>query len=394
MRWIADCRLLPRRRAPWRPACFGSRPTGGRSASALLLQSLPWPVSCVSPRLALKELRYKQDVVRQQAKQREHKRELAQQHLELGKTFLDIGQYKGAELEYRDVLKLEPTNLDAEFGLAKARMYSMIVDGQFNPEVIEKRINALQAEHSDDPHCFVFLGDLYTRLDPGIASQYYEKALELDHHVATAYYGLGLIYDAQDQTAQALAMFKAAVKRSKWNQDYLNSLAALYYDTKNYAKAVSTNLLALKLDAEYLSAYYEMTLAYRLQGDLDSALFYQQELLRLIRNDKIAKLQKNRGQWYFKIAGDNIAFYNLPEKRAYAHYSLSITLALLNRMDEAAASVLNAQKFGDPVTDQLIPLIDYDLQRLHTEQPHFREQIERYRQRFLAPQVEPYPVDR
>lgn len=340
----------------------------------------------VSPFLALKELRYKQDISRQQAAQREHKRMLARRHVELGKIFLDIGQYKGAELEYRDVLKLEPTNPDAEFGLAKARMYSLMVDEQFDPEVIEKRIHILQAERPNDPHTFVFLGDLYARLDPDVAIRHYRKALNLNAEVATAYYGLGLLYHAQDQTDQALAMFEAAVQRSKWNQDYLNNLAALYYDTRQYAKAVSTYELALRLDAEYLIAYHEMALAYRLQGDLDNALFYQQEMVSLFKDTKIAGLKKNSGQWYFKITDDRIAFYDLPEKRAYAHYSLSITLALLNRMDEAALAIGDAQKSGDHVASLLRPLIEYDLQRLHTEQPRFREHIQRYRARFLAPQ--------
>jgi hypothetical protein len=55
-------------------------------------------------------------------------------------------------------------------------------------------------------------------------------------------------------------------------------------------------------------------------------------------------------------------------------------------MDEAALAIRDAQKSGDPVASPLLPLIEYDLQHLHTEQPRFREQIQRYRARFLTPQ--------
>ncbi|NIS71650.1 MAG: hypothetical protein GTO12_22785 [Proteobacteria bacterium] len=60
------------------------------------------------------------------------------------------------------------------------------MQGQFSPEVIEQRINFILQVRKEDPHAYVFLGDLYTSLDEDTAIKRYEKARSLDPSVSSA----------------------------------------------------------------------------------------------------------------------------------------------------------------------------------------------------------------
>ena len=67
---------------------------------SLLAVILAWIFFKVSPLQPLEEIAHKQAEYRRNDAQRDFKRKMVQRHLALGKAFLNVGQYKGAELEY------------------------------------------------------------------------------------------------------------------------------------------------------------------------------------------------------------------------------------------------------------------------------------------------------
>ena len=267
-------------------------------------------------------------------------------------------------------------------GLFKAKMYESLDQQQYDPEVVEKRIRFILEENPNDPHAYVFLGDLYSRLDEPKALEYYKQARAIDPAVATAVFGLGVLYHKQGTLDEALRMYEQAVKRSPWNQKYLNNLAYLYYETKQYPKAVETYEKILQLDDKFLLSYHELANVYRLMGRLDDTIRYQEDLIALLDDQVIPTLEKNKIPWYFTADGGRVYLYDLPEKQCLAYYGLSVTLSLLERQTEAESFVNKARRLQTAAETSIRALVEADLRRLQTEQPQFADRIKQYREKF------------
>jgi tetratricopeptide (TPR) repeat protein len=342
-----------------------------------------WVVYGVSPLHPLKKIAYEQQEYEHNAAQRELRKRMVGRQLALGKSFLDIGQYGAAEREYQEALTLDPANARAQMGLYKARVYELM-QGQYTPEVIEQRINLILSVSSEDPHAYAFLGDLYASIDEDTAIKHYEKARSLDPSVASAYFGLSVLYDRQGRLDEAIEMLEIATKRSKWNQSYLNNLAYLYAKKKQYAQAAETYKRVLQLDEAFLLTYYELANLYRLMGNLQEAAFYQQELVRRLDDPEITSLSKNKMSWYFEIGDQQIYFNDLPEKKYYAYYSLSVTLFLLGKEQEAEGFMKEARDLEIDDRESIKALVDFDLTRLREENPHLINRIEACRKKLLS----------
>jgi tetratricopeptide (TPR) repeat protein len=321
---------------------------------------------------------------------------MTERHRKLGKQFLDMGLNDAAREEFQEALKLDPTNVEAEFGLFKSRVFNLL-QGEYNPEVIEKRLEILKAEKEDDPHVHLFLGDFYYTLEKDQeAEEQYRQAIKLDEKVASAYYGLGLIYDKQDKTDVALKMFEQAAGLSKGNRNYLNNLASLYSRKGQYEKAIKKYLEVIKLDPDYLLSYCEIAQALRLTGKIKEAYHIQLALAKRLDNEKTASLPKNQDPWYF-IAGQDkevkkISLQELPEKRCYVYYCCALTGYLYGYEPEAqgkARAVEEARQYLEKARQlkterepAVRSLVVSDLIRLAQEQPSWQGRLSQLRQEF------------
>ena len=75
--------------------------------------------------------------------------------------------------------------------------------------------------------------------------------------------------------------------------------------------------------------YYELGALYRLIGYLEYALQLQETLVALLKDEKVTALAKNRQRLYFPTGSGPVYLDQLPQKQCYAHYSLSVTLFLV-----------------------------------------------------------------
>ncbi len=336
----------------------------------------------VSPLYPLKKIHYEQQESKHNEAQRELTKKMVGHQLALGKSFLDIGQYEAAKREYQEALKIDPANPEAQMGLYKAGVYGSI-QGQYSPEVIEQRINLILDVNPKDPHAYAFLGKLYATIDEDTAIKHYEKAKSLDPNVATAYFGLSILYDKRGRLDEAIEMLETATKLSKWNQSYLNNMAYLYSKKKQYSRATETYERVLQLDEAFLLTYYEIASVYRLMGNFKEALVYQQALVDGLNDPEITAQPKNE-IWYFEIGNEEIYFYDLPEKKYYAYYSLSVTLFLLGKEQEAEGFMKMADNLEIDYSESVKALVDSDLTRLQKEKPTLTNRIEAYRKKLFS----------
>ena len=139
-----------------------------------------------------------------------------------------------------------------------------------------------------------------------------------------------------------------------------------------------------QLDSNFLLAHQEIALLQRLQGKLSEALDQQRQLAQLMDNFSITELPENQDPWSFETDKERIEFHTLPGKRAYVYYSLSTTLYLLGQEAEALEYLHKAGELHVPKEEEVKAVVTYDLQRLATEQPRWKQRSEDYWRRFLA----------
>ncbi len=308
---------------------------------------------------------------------------ILEHHLASGNSFLNTGKFAQAKQEYTQAHELDPDNIKINSGLSKVRIYEQLYEMHYETSAIEQNITHILDKNPDDPHAYVLLGHLHSSADPDIAARNYKKAILLDSSVATAYFGLGVLRHKQENLEKALELFKNAVSLSKSNVKYLNNLAYLYYKTEQYQEAIKTYKRILDSDYEYLISYYEIAIVLQIRGELDKALWYQQKLVKLLDDEKITSLQKNKDSWYFETSDKPVFFYELPKKKCYAYCSLSVTLYLMGQETEAAAYMIKANglKINDNDKLSVIELVLTDLMRLQNK--NLKNRAEKFRVKFF-----------
>jgi tetratricopeptide (TPR) repeat protein len=75
-----------------------------------------------------------------------------------------------------------------------------------------------------------------------------------------------------------------------------NNIGNIYFNTKNYTKAIEEYSIAIKMDPEYSQAYFNLGLLYKTIGDLNKAIYYYQKAIEL--SPKTAEYYNNLGIVY------------------------------------------------------------------------------------------------
>jgi tetratricopeptide (TPR) repeat protein len=276
-------------------------------------------------------------------------------------------------------LTLCPICPEARLGLAIANLYDPAQSGDF-----EDRLKSLQATAPNDPHVQIAAGNLAVfQREPERAIEHYRQAISSDPSVAEAHYRLGIVYQQEGRPREALTCSTKALNLADPDPPpYLGQLASVYTELKDYEQADKTYQ---KIDSRFLLTYQEQALLRRLQGRLPEALVQQRQLVRLLDDPAVASLPMNQDPWFFETDQARIEFHGLERKKTYAYYSLSTTFYLQGDEGAAREYLDKARALRDPKEEEVKEVVTYDLRRLATEQPRWKERSEDYWRRFLAP---------
>ncbi len=333
-------------------------------------------------------------------KTRQLLRRVVECRLQCGKNFLNTGLYEEAKAEFEAALKLDKTNMEAELGLLKSRVFELS-QGDYNPEVIGKRIEFIAQEskkdcnkESIDPHVFLFRGAMHYAVEEfDKAEENFRRALKLDGALASAHHYLGLIYDKDKRKDAALKEFEDAVALSNWNRSYLNNLGCEYYEKGKYEEAIKTHKKVIALDPAYLLPYAEISRSLRLTGDLKESEKQLRTLLGGLESE-IGLSKKNNKPWYFITEkGDKISFYSLKEKQGYAYYALAVTLYLGNQETKALDLVKLAPKLSPYGQNNLLNVVYDELILLGKTQPSYAPRCNQFRQKLFSQMQREKPLN-
>lgn len=338
---------------------------------------LGWVSFGVSPLYTFQEIAYQQE-------QNNLKRDFVYFHNDLGNELLDVEQIDAARNEFKQVLEVDPLNQEARLNLFKCEVFSNAANSTvYDPEIVKKQLDEILEKDPNDPHVYLYYGDLaHSFGEKEKALEFYQKAISLDDSVANAYAGIGYIYNEQNKTNESLEMYNKALNLSYWNIIYRNNIAVIYYDRKEYQNATACYDSTCRLNYRYLLPYYRFSSSYRLTGDLESALYYQEILVELLKDDNVTSLSINQCPWYlYAESREPIWFYNNPEKMFYACYDIALTYYLLGDEDKATeymdkANDLNLNK---NLKLNVMKLVNFDIKNLEEEQPNLQNKIKDFR---------------
>ena len=300
-------------------------------------------------------------------------------HNNLGIQFLYVEQFDAATNEFNQVLNVDKLNQNATRGLFDCNVFREASNKTYNREITRKRLDALLNESPTDPLPYLYLGDFAFSLNNlSSAEYYYKKAIDSNNSVAAAYEGMGNIYILKNDSDNALDMFNKAANLSPWNVKYLNNLANIYSDRKDYPQAQYFYSRTLTLNPNYLLPYYGYIDSLRFSGDLKDlnyALGCQEVLVGLLNNSDITNLTINNIAWTFtNKSGHKALLTNYNMKKQYTYYDTALTSYLLNKEDKAQEYLNKAKDLHlDPDSASKVErVLDLDIENLKEKWPEFR----------------------
>jgi tetratricopeptide (TPR) repeat protein len=319
-----------------------------------------WVRFGVSPLQAQEERAYRQREYRRSTEQVAFRRRMVDRHLKLGEVFLDSSLLAAAEQEFQQALALDPTNVEAQFGLIKAGIFKPITEDVHQPSVAERRLKFILEERPGDKHALLYLGTLYTTIDTDEARRYLFSALEQDPNLAAAHLNLGFICDLTADPDHAIERYEKALELAEWNQHALNNVSYHYVRQGRFEEAVKKLRLLLSLDGETLIAYWNLSNALRYMNQHEAAYLQLKQLCRLVEDDELLMKPTNVMPWFFETAadgsGDGVLFEVPVQKRMYSLLSLALSCHLTGRAQECKTALRHVAELS---CDDPRPAIDF-----------------------------------
>jgi protein O-GlcNAc transferase len=236
--------------------------------------------------------------------------------LTLAKQHLQGGDLQRAEKIYRQILQVDPSQVDA----------------------------------------LHFLGVIAHQVGKhGIAVQYMEKSVALAPAHAGLHYNLGSAYQALGKLDQAAARFREAIRLLPDFADAHNNLGNTLADQEKLDEAIACFRHALALKPKYATAYYNLGNCFRKQGHWEEAAACYRQALTLKPDDAKAHLNLGNVLLEQNQLDDAVLHYQeavrFDPRDAQAHSNLGNALQLLGRLDDAAASYLLAVQLQPDYAD-------------------------------------------
>jgi tetratricopeptide (TPR) repeat protein len=99
----------------------------------------------------------------------------------------------------------------------------------------------------------------------------YNKALELNPNLASAYNNLGAIFVQKDQFDRAMTAYNKAIELDPKQAQFYNNRGGAYRELNHYDEAIADFNRALELNPNYANAYYNRAVAFYQKKAFDRA---------------------------------------------------------------------------------------------------------------------------
>ncbi len=237
-----------------------------------------------------------------------------------GNTAQDAGDHPAAEAIWRQVIRLDPSNVVAHYNLGEA------LQAQGN---LEEAITALEQAIDLDPQDAIVVDNLrralhnlrtalfdqgtldaslsaidfnpqdgtaYNNLGMALSAQgnleeaivAYRRAIDLNPQDATAYNNLGMALSAQRQFEEAIAVYRRAIDLAPQNAATYNNLGNALSEQRKFEEAIAVYRRAIDLAPDLADTHNNLGNALRAQGNLAEAIAAYRRAIDLNAEDAVA----------------------------------------------------------------------------------------------------------
>lgn len=188
----------------------------------------------------------------------------------VGAVLLDKGDLAGAEAALNQALRVEPSNPEANFTIAKVHAAR-----QEWTSAIESMRAALDRVPGRASYHYE-MGLIYQEAKKvPEALEEWKTCVKLDPRHADAYAAIGEVYQDAQRYDDAITAYDAALKVDPSRTALLVAVGDCYAQTNRWAEAVARYQQALRTDAKLTGVYFRIARAYSEQGDQTRAIpFY------------------------------------------------------------------------------------------------------------------------
>jgi len=263
----------------------------------------------------------------------------------LAELYVKTGRIADAVREAQDIIKRDPTNLEAHKLLGRIYLRSLgdMPGGNGSDNILKLAIEQYQEIVKLDPRSVddhLLLGRLY-RLsnDMPKAEAELNTAIKIDPNSEEAVTTLAMLYTDEGDTAHALKVLSSIPDSSRSAKLY-SALGAAYEQRKEYKNAIDSYKHAIVLDRDNLDAIRGLAENYLNDGQLEAAL--EQYKVISDSNPEDAQTYVRIAEIYRRQAKYDLALENLKHAdtlipdTAEVPYSMAAVYQAQGRYDEAA----------------------------------------------------------
>jgi|GEM_PF-1412443 len=303
------------------------------------------------------------------------KKMLSEFYRRLGDRLMVNSEWEAAEEAYRGALEINPTNIQATYGVAKVRIFQPL-KGQkyYSPEVADAKLDYL-IEHTPEDAQLYFLKSI-NRLDQGdrdTARELLQKCLSVDPRFVGAHLQMGYLLMGTGEITQAIASFKRTLELDPSYSLANNNLGFCCLITLQLDEAIRCLRLAYKVCPNLLTAL-NLGNAYRFAGDFASALSWHRSMIAVIGQPDIEKERYVGGAWLYNFMplrkGDtdtirrNVEVFTFAQKKCIAFFALAFDLALTgdfanaNKKFDQARALDTAGEYGSFLINKIESMLN------------------------------------
>lgn len=208
-------------------------------------------------------------------------------------TYLQTGQYQGAESKYAATLKRSPKSAQARASLSMAQA------GLFKLDAAEKNANDVLAKNPRNAMAHLAKGVVYRNRTASLDMTYksqrsdllnksvseLKQAISYDSKSADAHNQLGETYRFMGRNSEAMSEFQRALELDPRNSEAILNEGVMRLSNNDVAGAKAQFNRAIKINSKNYMAHYRLGEAYLQEGDAHQALSSLNTALSLDRGN-------------------------------------------------------------------------------------------------------------
>lgn len=274
----------------------------------------------------------------------------------LAELYAKTGRIRDAVVEAQDILKRDPSNLEAHKLLGRIYLRSLgdMQQGTQSQEILKLAIEQFQhivrlQPNSVDDH--LLLGRLY-RLNNELlkAENEFKIAIRLQPDSEEALTSLAYLYDEEGDSAKAIELLNSVPDAARSARLY-SALGYTYEQKKDHKKAIEAYRKAIEMDRENLDSVRGLAQNLLSDGQLDAALEQYKAIAEADPQDAQAHLRTaeiNRRLGKFDLALQSLKKAGaIVQDSLEVPYNIALVYEVEGRYDEAAQIIQGLLKKGE-----------------------------------------------